>query len=112
MVLFCQFSVVLMPQTNFSHSEVWVAGSRGNVYCVEIMGDIPFSCTCPDYVYRAGPAGKLCKHMLARVGKQSIGTTRCVICTRYLTIEDIASPVVNDQDLVMCAGCVEESVVV
>ena len=38
-----------------------VRGSTGNTYTVDVNRG---TCTCPDYVYRMGPQGGKCKHMI------------------------------------------------
>jgi hypothetical protein len=94
-----------MPRTTFAFVSVEVAGSRGARYVVEISGDFPFTCSCPDYEYRSGPDGTMCKHMRARSGTKAIGTTRCVKCLAWLTPADLMGRAGNAKDPAMCAGC-------
>ena len=99
-----------MPRGSFVCSEVEVEGSRGDTYYVQMAGDMPISCNCPHYEYRAGPAGRSCKHMTARAGRRAIGVTRCSLCSAWLTPGEIKSqPELEENDPCggsrVCAGC-------
>lgn len=97
--------MIIVPQISFSHVFVQVAGSRGAIYTVEIIGDHPFTCTCKDYEYRATHESYMCKHMRARSGKKSIGTTRCGKCLVWLSPADLKNPAAKASDVAICAGC-------
>jgi hypothetical protein len=97
--------VIEMRRISFSLHLVQVAGSRGAFYTVEIIGDLPFTCTCPDYEYRATHESYRCKHMRARSGKKAIGTTRCGRCFCWLSPSDLKDRSAKVSDPAMCAGC-------
>lgn|GEM_PF-4030658 len=100
-----------MPKGSFSNVRnhaIRVAGSKGAVYEVFLLGEFPRACTCPNFEHRAGPAGEDCKHMKARRGSRAVGTTRCVRCKSWLTPEELTLMIATEipSGSYTCGDCV------
>lgn len=100
---------MVVPRAKFSLALVQVAGSKGAFYTVEIIGDLPFSCTCKDFEYRATTESYRCKHMRVRAGKSAVGKTRCGKCLCWLSPADLKDRSARAIDLAVCAGCLSST---